>query len=96
MTPALRQNLTLAVLVLTGINMRPLLTSIGPLLPDIRAASGMSYTLAALLTALPVITMGGAGAGRWLGRSLYRSKAQYCAEPADYRGRRPAAGNRPE
>ncbi|MEX7589759.1 hypothetical protein AB2881_31560, partial [Escherichia coli] len=25
MTPALRQNLTLAVLVLTGINMRPLL-----------------------------------------------------------------------
>ncbi len=44
MTPALRQNLTLAVLVLTGINMRPLLTSIGPLLPDIRAASGMSYT----------------------------------------------------
>ena len=91
MTPALRQNLTLAVLVLTGINMRPLLTSIGPLLPDIRAASGMSYTLAALLTALPVI-----GAGRWLGRSLYRSKAQYCAESADYRGRRPAAGNRPE
>lgn len=59
MTPALRQNLTLAVLVLTGINMRPLLTSIGPLLPDIRAASGMSYTLAALLTALPVIAMGG-------------------------------------
>ncbi len=44
MTPALRQNLTLAVTVLTGINMRPLLTSIGPLLPDIRAASGMSYT----------------------------------------------------
>jgi cyanate permease len=33
--------------------MRPLLTSIGPLLPEIRAASGMSYTLAALLTALP-------------------------------------------
>nr|VXZ82025.1 putative cyanate transporter [Klebsiella pneumoniae] len=58
MTPALRQNLTLAVPVLTGINMRPLLTSIGPLLPDIRAASGMSYTLAALLTALPVIAMG--------------------------------------
>lgn len=98
MTPALRQNLTLAVLVLTGINMRPLLTSIGPLLPDIRAASGMSYTLAALLTALPVIAMGvlALAAGRWLGRSLYRSKAQYCAEPADYRGRRPAAGNRPE
>ncbi|ORZ58215.1 cyanate transporter, partial [Klebsiella pneumoniae] len=33
MTPALRQNLTLAVLVLTGIHQRPRLTSIGPLLP---------------------------------------------------------------
>ncbi|MDP1244348.1 cyanate transporter, partial [Klebsiella pneumoniae] len=55
MTPALRQNLTLAVLVLTGINMRPLLTSSGPLLPDIRAARGLSYTLDSLLTALPEI-----------------------------------------
>ncbi|MCP5821865.1 cyanate transporter, partial [Klebsiella pneumoniae] len=45
-------------LVLTGINMRPLLTSIGPMLPDIRSTSGMSYTLAALLTAMPVIAMG--------------------------------------
>ncbi len=96
MTPALRQNLTLAVLVLTGINMRPLLTSIGPLLPDIRAASGMSYTLAALLTALPVIAMGVlALAAGWVDRYI-GPKAQYCAEPADYRGRRPAAGNRPE
>ena len=59
MTPMLRQNLTLCVLVLIGINMRPLLTSIGPLLPDIRAASGMSYTLVALLTALPVIDPNG-------------------------------------
>lgn len=58
MKAVLRQNLTLGILVLIGINMRPLLTSIGPLLPEIRAASGMSYTLAALLTALPVIAMG--------------------------------------
>ena len=76
--------------VLTGINMRPLLTSIGPLLPDIRAASGMSYTRRTPDRAAGDRD-GGAGAGRWLGRSLYRSKAQYCAEPADYRGRRPAA-----
>ncbi len=95
MTPALRQNLTLAVLVLTGINMRPLLTSIGPLLPDIRAASGMSYTLAALLTALPVIAMGVLALAA-AGSIAISVKAQYCAEPADYRGRRPAAGNRPE
>lgn len=58
MKAVLRQNLTLGILVLIGINMRPLLTSIGPLLPEIRAASGMNYTLAALLTALPVIAMG--------------------------------------
>ncbi len=76
MTPALRQNLTLAVLVLTGINMRPLLTSIGPLLPDIRAASGMSYTLAALLTALPVIAMGVlALAAGWVDRYIGQKRS---------------------
>lgn len=75
MTPALRQNLTLAVTVLTGINMRPLLTSIGPLLPDIRAASGMSYT-AALLTALPVIAMGVlALAAGWVDRYIGQKRS---------------------
>ncbi|MFQ9950637.1 MAG: cyanate transporter, partial [Escherichia coli] len=56
----------LLVLVLIGLNMRPLLTSVGPLLPQLRQASGMSFSVAALLTALPVVTMGGlalAGAG---------------------------------
>lgn len=50
----------LLVLVLIGLNMRPLLTSVGPLLPQLRQASGMSFSVAALLTALPVVTMGGA------------------------------------
>ncbi|EMV6551931.1 MFS transporter, partial [Escherichia coli] len=49
----------LLVLVLIGLNMRPLLTSVGPLLPQLRQASGMSFSVAALLTALPVVTMGG-------------------------------------
>ena len=76
MTPMLRQNLTLCVLVLIGINMRPLLTSIGPLLPDIRAASGMSYTLVALLTALPVIAMGVlALAGGWVDRTVGQNRS---------------------
>lgn len=52
----------LLVLVLIGLNMRPLLTSVGPLLPQLRQASGMSFSVAALLTALPVVTMGRAGA----------------------------------
>ncbi|HAP1869085.1 TPA: cyanate transporter CynX [Escherichia coli] len=57
----------LLVLVLIGLNMRPLLTSVGPLLPQLRQASGMSFSVAALLTALPVVTMGGlALAGSWL------------------------------
>ncbi|SXF15080.1 cyanate transport protein CynX [Klebsiella variicola] len=76
MTPMLRQNLTLCVLVLIGINMRPLLTSIGPLLPDIRAASGMSYTLVALLTALPVIAMGVlALGGGWVDRTVGQNRS---------------------
>lgn len=57
----------LLVLVLIGLNMRPLLTSVGPLLPQLRQASGMSFSVAALLTALPVVTMGGlALTGSWL------------------------------
>ncbi len=57
----------LLVLVLIGLNMRPLLTSVGPLLPQLRQASGISFSVAALLTALPVVTMGGlALAGSWL------------------------------
>ena len=50
-----RNGAMLLVLVLIGMNMRPLLTSPGPLLPQIQQASGMSFTLASLLTALPVI-----------------------------------------
>ncbi|MCS6029826.1 MFS transporter [Klebsiella quasipneumoniae subsp. quasipneumoniae] len=62
--------------MLIGINMRPLLTSIGPLLPEIRAASGMSYTLAALLTALPVVAMGVlALAGGWVDRHVGQNRS---------------------
>lgn len=49
---------SLMLLVLVGLNMRPLLTSVGPLLPQLRAASGMSFALASLMTALPVVAMG--------------------------------------
>lgn len=61
----------LLVLVLIGLNMRPLLTSVGPLLPQLRQASGMSFSVAALLTALPVVTMGG-----WRYRKLASSACQ--------------------
>lgn len=56
----------LAAIVLTGINLRPLLTSISPLMTTIRAATGLSFYGASLLTSLPVVAMGvgafGAGA----------------------------------
>ncbi len=58
MSPGSRNSLILLVLVLVGINMRPLLTSIGPLLPRLQQASGMGFTLVSLLTAIPVIAMG--------------------------------------
>ena len=65
--PARHQVLMLLVLVLIGINMRPLLTSVGPLLPQLRHTTGMSYILASLLTALPVVAMGVmALAGSWV------------------------------
>lgn len=53
-----RIGLMLMILVLIGLNMRPLLTSVGPLLPQLRAASGMSFAMASQLTALPMIAMG--------------------------------------
>lgn len=65
----------LLVLVLIGLNMRPLLTSVGPLLPQLRQASGMSFSVAALLTALPVVTMA-AGAGRKLASSACQRTSQ--------------------
>lgn len=58
MSQTQKQSLMLLVLVLIGLNMRPLLTSIGPLLPQLREASGMSFTAVSLLTALPVVAMG--------------------------------------
>ncbi|HEJ9095990.1 cyanate transporter [Serratia odorifera] len=51
-------NPLLYALVLIGLNMRPLLTSIGPLLPTLRQATGLSFGGAALLTSLPVLMMG--------------------------------------
>lgn len=63
--------LILLILVLIGLNMRPLLTSVGPLLPQLRAASGMSFAVASLLTALPMIAMGAlALAGGWINRHI--------------------------
>jgi CP family cyanate transporter-like MFS transporter len=48
----------LAAIVVIGINLRPLLTSVSPLMGTIRAATGLSFFGASLLTSLPVVAMG--------------------------------------
>ncbi|HKT96396.1 MAG TPA: MFS transporter, partial [Paraburkholderia sp.] len=47
-----------AVIVAIGLNLRPLLTSISPLMATIRQATGLSFYGASLLTSLPVVAMG--------------------------------------
>ncbi|OLF56441.1 CynX/NimT family MFS transporter [Pseudomonas chlororaphis] len=47
-----------ALLIALGLNLRPLLSSISPLLMEIREATGMSFQSSAWLTSLPVVCMG--------------------------------------
>ncbi|WP_204378023.1 hypothetical protein [Chromobacterium sphagni] len=58
--------LTLAI-VMVGLNLRPGLAAIGPLLEPIRAATGIRFSEAALLTTLPIAAM---GAGAFAGHRL--------------------------
>ncbi|MDF0732115.1 cyanate transporter [Pseudomonas entomophila] len=54
----MRNALNLLLVVLLALNLRPILTSIGPLLEPMRQGTGLGYQQAALLTALPVLCMG--------------------------------------
>jgi MFS transporter, CP family, cyanate transporter len=71
---SLQDAVWLCAIVAIGINLRPLLTSISPLMPTIRAATGLSFYGASLLTSLPVVAMGigafaASGLARWLGQA---------------------------
>jgi MFS transporter, CP family, cyanate transporter len=48
----------LAAIVAIGLNLRPLLTSVSPLMNTILSATGLSFRGASMLTGLPVIAMG--------------------------------------
>lgn len=48
----------LACLILIGINLRPAIVSVGPLLTSIREAFNLSHTEASLLTTIPDVLMG--------------------------------------
>lgn len=48
----------LTLLVLLGINLRPLLTSIGPLTDELQNVTGLSHSEVSLLTTLPIMMIG--------------------------------------
>lgn len=50
--------LIVIALILVGLNLRPSMAAIGPLLPFIQQDIALSYTQTSLLTMLPVMTMG--------------------------------------
>jgi len=68
--------LLVATLVLTSLNLRAAVTSLGPVLRDVQAELGMSDTVAGLLTSLPVLCFGMVGlvAAR-LGRRIGTDRA---------------------
>ena len=53
-----RQTLLLLAIVLLGLNLRPVLAAIGPLLDRIQLDTGLDHIGASLLTSLPVVIMG--------------------------------------
>lgn len=56
---AIRNNyLLIAGIICIAINLRPALASVGPLVEDIRATTGLSNTLLGLLTTLPLLAFG--------------------------------------
>ncbi|WP_322406444.1 CynX/NimT family MFS transporter [Idiomarina sp. PL1-037] len=48
----------LLVLVLLGLNLRPLLTSVGPLTDELQTITGLSFSQVSLLTTLPILMIG--------------------------------------
>lgn len=53
-----RENLLLIAIILLGLNLRPVLAAIGPLLDRIQLDTGLDHVGASLLTSLPVVIMG--------------------------------------
>lgn len=72
--PGLKRPLLLLAMLLIGLNLRPVLAALGPVLAAIRADLHLSYGQAGLLSTLPVLCMGGFAllAPRWLTRWGFR------------------------
>ncbi len=50
--------MSMMVVIALGLNLRPILTAVGPLLTEIRASTGLGFQAASWLTVLPVVCMG--------------------------------------
>ncbi|MDN2669927.1 MFS transporter [Janthinobacterium sp. SUN026] len=57
-SPLSSSALVVAAIILLGLNLRPILAAIGPLLDSIQAGTGLSNADAGLLTTVPVFAMG--------------------------------------
>lgn len=64
------------LLVLAALNLRPAITGLSPLLPEIEASYGLTPPSAVLLVALPVLVLGlGAPLAPWLARRVGQTRA---------------------
>jgi CP family cyanate transporter-like MFS transporter len=72
-----------AAIILLGLNLRPILAAIGPLLDSIQASTGISNADAGLLTTVPVFAMGVCAlAGAQLQRRLGVARGIAWASPS--------------
>jgi CP family cyanate transporter-like MFS transporter len=68
--------LALLAVLLVGLNLRGAIAAVSPVLPDIRADTGLSATAAGTLTTLPVLCFAAAApAAAWLGRRVGLERA---------------------
>lgn len=70
----------MAVVIALGLNLRPILTTIGPLLAEIRSGTGLGLQGASLLTVIPVLCMGSVALFLpWLARWLPEHRGVACS-----------------
>ena len=94
MNLSVAQRWQVAAIILVGLNLRPVLASVPPLLDALQAATGMTDGAAGLMTALPVFVMGiGALSAAPLRRPAGRAPGRAAGAGRDrHRRRRPAGG----
>ena len=74
-TDPLSFGLAIACLIIVSVNLRPGIVSVGPLLPDIQRAFGLSHTSVSLLIAIPDVLMGAlALPAPWIARRFGRDR----------------------